>query len=161
MGVLYDNESENSQEDESQRYIPKRHLLLFQLGFLAFFSLPVSFLMVFTSLASGELVNAVLYTTWVLTWAAFYRCGFENWNFKELRTRFDNAFDMDKDGYNDHADEEELRNLMVRVEEASQKGYFETVADIRQIIPKIANRGNISRKFREELKGKFPYLDIN
>ena len=97
---------------------------------------------------------------WVLGWAAFYRHGFEIWNFKELRNRFDGAFEMDENGYNDHADEEELRNLMVRVEDASEKAYFETVADIRVIIPKIANRGNISRKFRDELKEKFPYLDI-
>jgi hypothetical protein len=46
------------------------------------------------------------------------------------------------------------------MEEASQKGYFETVADIRKIIPRIANRGNISRKFQSELKEKFPYLAI-
>ena len=161
MGVLYDNESENSQEDESQRYIPKRHLLLFQLGFLAFFSLPVSVIVVIQSLAAGEVLKSVCCTMWILGWAAFYRHGFENWNFKELRNRLDRAFEMDKDGYNDHADEEELRNLMVRIEDASQKGYFETVAGIRVIIPKIANRGNISRKFRDELKEKFPYLDIN
>ena len=77
-----------------------------------------------------------------------------------MRNRFDRAFEMGGDDYNNHADEEELRNLMARLEDASQKGYFETVADIRKIIPKIANRGNISRKFRDELREKFPYLDI-
>ena len=157
---LYDNELEETPEDESQKSIPKRHLLLFQLGFVAFFTLPVSLIMVIQSMAGGQLLEAVCFTVWILSWAAFYRCGFENWNFKELRNRLDRAFEMDKDGYNDHADEEELRNLMVRIEDASQKGYFETVADIRVIIPKIANRGNISRKFRDELKEKFPYLDI-
>ena len=157
---LYDNELEETPEDESQKSIPKRHLLLFQLGFVVFFTLPVSLIMVIQSMATGQLLEAVCFTVWILSWAAFYRCGFENWNFKELRNRFDNAFDMDENGYNDHADEEELRNLMVRVEDASQKGYFETVADIRVIIPKIANRGNISGKFRDELKEKFPYLDI-
>ena len=106
-------------------------------------------------MAAGQLLEAVCFTVWILSWAAFYRCGFENWNFKELRNRFDSAFEMDENGYNDHADEEELRNLMVRIEDASQKGYFETVADIRVIIPKIANRGNISSKFRDELKEKF------
>ena len=157
---LSSDELEETSEDGSHKYIPKWHLLLFQLGFLAFFSLPPAFLMVFGSLAHGEVASAALYTTWVLSWAAFYRCGFENWNFKELRNRFDSAFEMDENGYNDHADEEELRNLIDRMEGASQKGYFETVADIRVIIPKIANRGNISRKFRDELKEKFPYLDI-
>jgi hypothetical protein len=157
---LSDEELEEAPVDESQKFIPKWHLLLFQLGFLAFFSLPPAVIMVFQSLAAGEVIHSVCYVMWVLGWAAFYRHGFENWNFKELRTRFDSAFEMDKDGYNDHADEEELRNLMVRVEDASQRGYFETVADIRVIIPKIANRGNISSKFRTELKEKFPYLDI-
>ena len=157
---LSDEELEETPEDESQKYIPKRHLALFQLGFLAFFSLPPAFLMVFGSLAEGEVARAALYVMWVLGWAAFYRHGFENWNFKELRNRFDSAFEMGENGYNDHADEEELRNLMTRIEDASQKGYFETVADIRVIIPKIANRGNISGKFRDELKEKFPYLDI-
>ena len=157
---LYNNELEESQEGESQKYIHKSHLFLFQLGFLAFFSLPISVIVVIQSLASGEILEAVCFTVWILSWAAFYRCGFENWNFKELRNRLDSAFDMDKDGYNYHADEEELRNLLVTLEESSQKGYFETVADIRKIIPKIANRGNISKKFREELKVKFPYLDI-
>ena len=157
---LYDNELEETPEDESQKAIPKWHLLLFQLGFIAFFSLPPAFLMVFGSLAAGEVTKAALYTTWVLGWAAFYRHGFENWNFKELRNRFDSAFEMDENGYNDHADEEELRNLMTRMETASERGYFETVADIRVIIPKIANRGNVSRKFRDELKEKYPYLDI-
>ena len=158
---LSDEELEETPEDESQKYIPRWHLGLFQLGFIAFFSLPPAVIMVFQSLAAGEVLKSVCYTTWVLAWAAFYRHGFDNWNFKELRNRFDSAFEMDKDGYNDHADEEELRNLMVRIEDASQKGYFETVADIRVIIPKIANRGNISKKFRTELKEKFPYLDIN
>ena len=111
-------------------------------------------------MAAGELLKSVCFTVWILSWAAFYRCGFENWNFRELRNRFDRAFEMDGDDYNNHADEEELRNLMARLEDASQKGYFETVADIRKIIPKIANRGNISRKFRDELREKFPYLDI-
>ena len=157
---LSDDELGETQEDESQKPIPKWHLLLFQLGFIAFFSLPPAFLMVFGSLANGEVARGALYTMWVLGWAAFYRHGFENWNFKELRRRFDSAFEMDENGYNDHADEEELRNLMVRIEDATQRGYFETVADIRVIIPKIANRGNISSKFRDELKEKFPYLDI-
>ena len=159
MGSL-DYELEEITEDESDKPIPKWHLLLFQLGFIAFFSLPPAVIMVFQSLASGEVVKSACYVMWVLGWAAFYRHGFEIWNFKELRNRFDGAFEMDENGYNDHADEEELRNLMVRVEDASEKAYFETVADIRVIIPKIANRGNISRKFRNELKEKFPYLDI-
>lgn len=157
---LSDEELEETPEDESQKYIPKWHLLLFQLGFLAFFSLPVSVIIVIQSLATGQVLESICYTMWILGWAAFYRHGFENWNFKELRNRLDRAFEMDKDGYNDHADEEELRNLMIRLEDASERGYFETVADIRKIIPKIANRGNISGKFRDELKEKFPYLDI-
>ena len=157
---LSDGDFDETPEDESQKYIPKWHLLLFQLGFVVFFTLPVSLIMVIQSMAAGQLLEAVCFTVWILSWAAFYRCGFENWNFRELRNRFDSAFEMGENGYNDHADEEELRNLMVRVEDASQKGYFETVADIRVIIPKIANRGNVSRKFRDELKEKFPYLDI-
>ena len=158
---LSDEELDDTPVDESQKSIPKWHLLLFQLGFLAFFSLPVSVVVIIQSLAAGEILKSVCFTTWILGWAAFYRHGFENWNFKELRNRFDGAFELDKDGYNDHADEEELKNLMARLEDASQRGYFETVADIRKIIPKIANRGNISKKFRDELKDKFPYLDIN
>ena len=155
-----DSELEESSETGQNKYIPKFHLLLFQLGFVAFFTLPVSLLMVIQSLSKGQLVELVCYTTWILAWAAFYRHGFDNWNFKELRNRFDDAFDLDENGYNDHADEEELRNLVANMEEASQKGYFETVSDIRKIIPKITNRGNISKKFRDELKEKFPYLDI-
>ena len=157
---LSDEELETIPVDESQKYIPKWHLFLFQLGFLAFFSLPISVIVVIQSLAAGEVLISVCCTVWILGWAAFYRHGFENWNFKELRNRLDRSFEMDKDDYNNHADEEELRNLMFRLEDASQKGYFETVADIRKIIPKIANRGNISRKFRDELREKFPYLDI-
>ena len=141
--------------------IPRKYTLLFQLAFLAFFTLPLAFLMVFYSLAEGEVARACCLTLWILAWAAFYRHGMENWRFKEVRDRFDGAFNAEASDYSGHADEDELRNLMARIEEASEKGYFETVADIRRVIPKIANRGNISKKFREEIKTRFPYLDIH
>ena len=147
--------------DAVAKPIPRRYTLLFQLGFLAFFTLPVSFLQVFYSIAQGEAIRAACYTLWVLAWAAFYRHGFEYWRFKEIRKKFDSAFQEGESGYNGHSDEDELSNLITRIEEASKQGYFETVADIRKIIPKIANRGNVSKKFLEELKARFPYLDIH
>lgn len=146
--------------EKNSKAIPKLHVFLFQLGFIAFFSLPIALLCFITSIIELQAKQSVCLGVWLLSWAAYYRHGFEHWDFKEIRSRFDEAFGPD-DGYNGHTDENELKNLIYRIEEASKNGYFETVADIRKLIPKIANRGNISKKFRQDLKSRFPYLSIH
>ena len=108
-----------------------------------------------------DLIRAICYFAWILAWAAYLRHGWKYWNFKQCKDTFDDAFSVDSsEEYNGHADDIELTNLITKQEEASKNERFDTVADIRRLIPKIANRGNVSKKFREELKTRYPYLDI-